>query len=58
MMIYFFAIDFVLSTCAKVLAHIIPAMEKTQDCLTNLKLYLTDKHFLFDGYSQLLSLAM
>jgi hypothetical protein len=30
MMTYIFTIDFVLSTCSKVLAHVIPTIEGTQ----------------------------
>jgi hypothetical protein len=34
---YIFTIDFVLLTCPKVLAHIIPTMERTQGLLGTLE---------------------
>jgi hypothetical protein len=37
MMIYTFTIDYVLSTCPKVLTHVIPAMERTQRLLGTLE---------------------
>jgi hypothetical protein len=36
-MIYTFTIDYVLSTCPKVLTHVIPAMERTQRLLGTLE---------------------
>jgi hypothetical protein len=36
-MTYIFTIDYVLSTCPKVLAHIIPAIERIQGLLGTLK---------------------
>jgi hypothetical protein len=33
MITYIFTIDSILSTCPKVLAHVIPAMERTQGLL-------------------------
>jgi hypothetical protein len=37
MITYIFTIDSVLSTCPKVLAHVIPAMERTQGLLGTLE---------------------
>jgi hypothetical protein len=37
MMAYIFMIDYVLSTCPKVLAHVIPAIERTQGLLDTLE---------------------
>jgi hypothetical protein len=36
-MTYIFTIDFILPTCSKVLAHIIPTMEGTQGLLGTLE---------------------
>jgi hypothetical protein len=37
MMTYIFTIDYILSTCPKVLAHVIPVMERTQGLLGTLE---------------------
>jgi hypothetical protein len=37
MMTYIFPIDSILSTCPKVLAHVIPIMERTQGLLGTLE---------------------
>jgi hypothetical protein len=37
MLTYMFMIDFVLSTCPKLLAHVIPVMEETQGLLGTLE---------------------
>jgi hypothetical protein len=37
MMMYIFMIDYVLPTCLKVLAHVLPAMERTQGLLGTLE---------------------
>jgi hypothetical protein len=57
-MTYILMIDYVLSTGPKVLAHIIPTMERIQWLLGTRKPYLADNHFLSVGYSSLLSFLM
>jgi hypothetical protein len=37
MITYIFTIDYVMSTCHKVIAHVIPAMERTQWLLGTLE---------------------
>jgi hypothetical protein len=58
MITYFLMIDHVLSSDPKVLASVIPIMERDKGCLAHLKSYLIANRFLPLGYWPLLSISM